>query len=411
MNWSQFWQWWRNNRRFGENSRERNRAFHLAPPTLVMPDPASVWGIDISHWNLPPVDLKRMRDLYGLKFVIIKGCDGSLNTKYYRDHIAAAKYAELPWGMYNWLYPNSKVSLTAQVNTWAREYLLDPPPLGMFIDCEWTYYGGVPANPGTSDLRGAHDLWKSKINSSAMTYTAAGYANPYLKGFDWSREELWVAHYGVIVPQLPLGASGYTFWQFTSSLDGKTLDPHGNGNLDGDTFHGTLTEFNARYGGVTPPPPPPPTGDIMLTIVKVVTTAQNIRNSPSSEGNRTDNIITLDGSPFFKNGDIILYDKFVTGPYAAAGSSGLWGRVVGVEKGGVWQTLPVSPTGELWAAAFYGSSAGAAYQVKLIEYSGYGGVDLSQLKVTLGGIPVQLNLTDGTQTRTLAATTPPVELT
>jgi len=225
---------------------------YTALTVLTMPDGSKVWGLDLSHWNRPPVALKRMVELYGLSFVIIKGCDGSLNTNYYLEHVAAAKEAGIPWGMYVWVYPGSKVSIDTQVNAWRARAEADPPPMGIFLDLEWTYYAGQPANPNATDARTAHDKWKAKSGKSATTYTAKGYADTYLIGFDWTREELWVANYGVSIPALPTGASDYTIHQFTSTLDGKLLDPDGNFELDGNYYHNAEL-FKARFGGITPP--------------------------------------------------------------------------------------------------------------------------------------------------------------
>jgi GH25 family lysozyme M1 (1,4-beta-N-acetylmuramidase) len=239
-------QYWENNRKYGESRHVLDSLF-VFQSDLVMPDASKVFGIDVSHWNPPPVDFKRMKD-FDLRFVIIKGCDGSINSRYYEENKAAVKAAGLPWGMYVWLYPNNKVSIDSQVSAWYARYKSDPPPMGVFIDCEWTTYGGVAANPTSVDLRMAHDKWKAKSGEKATTYTAAGYANEFLKSFDWSKEDLWVANYGVSKPALPIGAKTYIIHQFTSTLDGKALDPKGNAELDGNYYNGTLSEFNARYG-------------------------------------------------------------------------------------------------------------------------------------------------------------------
>jgi len=222
--------------------------------SLVTPDPARVFGVDLSHWNLPPVNLKRMKDLYSLDFAIFKACDGSVNTRYYLEHVAAAKEAGIIWGAYVWLYKNSNVSMDAQVNAWHARTIIDPPPMGIFIDAESTTYAGQSANPTASDLRMAHDKWKAKSGTKATTYTSPGYANTFLRGFDWSREELWIAHYGVNNPQLPTGAKGYIIHQFTASLDGHQLDPAGNAELDGNYWNGSHAEFSERYGVIITPP-------------------------------------------------------------------------------------------------------------------------------------------------------------
>jgi len=268
MNYAQLKQQIQNNLWYGENSREQNYLRFLSDALLVESvslDGTKIFGVDISHWNTPPVDLKGMVELYNLQFVIIKGCDGSVNTKYYFEHVAAAKAAGVPWGMYVWLYPASKVNIDAQVNAWHARAQLDPPPLGIFIDAEWTYYGGAPANPGASDLRQAHDKIKVKQGKPAITYTAKGYADTWLIGFEWDREELWVANYGVTVPAMPRGALYYILHQFTSTWNYNGV------NYDGNYFNGTAEEFAARYG-ITPPP----IGGVML-YGKINTTALNVR--------------------------------------------------------------------------------------------------------------------------------------
>jgi GH25 family lysozyme M1 (1,4-beta-N-acetylmuramidase) len=276
MNIHQLQQYLFNNLWYGENGHEQNlKKEGIVLRSLVMPDGTKVWGIDISHWNLPPVNLKRMVELYNLKFVIIKGCDGSVNSRYYFEHVQAAKEAGIPWGMYVWLYPANKVNMDAQVNAWYNRANTDFPPLGVFIDAETTYYGGVLANPTSNDLRSAHDKWKLKSLVEATTYTSPYYAATYLTSFDWSREPLWIAHYGVIPPSTP----NHEFHQFTSHLDGHQLDPNGNAELDGNYFNGTETDFYNKYGGAVPPPP---TGTIMKQgILTPTTTSLRIRSGPS----------------------------------------------------------------------------------------------------------------------------------
>ena len=263
-----------NNFLYGEQVRQRRIPF--AVYSLITPDNTKVWGIDISHWNLPPVDLVRMRDQFGMSFVIIKGCDGSLRSRHFDAHRQTAKDAGLPWGIYDWLYPNNKVSIDAQTTAWANQYNEDPPPLGIFIDAEWTKYAGLPANPSANDLRMAHDKLKPKINRVSHTYTAKGYADTYLIGFDWSREPLWVANYGVNSPNLPTGAQGWHYWQFASTLDGHLLDSNGNAELDGNYYNGTHEQFKDEYnlGGTQPPPP----GGDMSFYKQVYTSSIAIRN-------------------------------------------------------------------------------------------------------------------------------------
>jgi hypothetical protein len=225
------------------------------------------------------------------------------------------------------LYPNTKVSIDAQTTAWAGQAHEFDPPMGIFIDAEWTKYAGAPANPDSADLRAAHDKTKAKY-AVATTYTAKGYADTYLTNFDWSREELWVANYSNFPPALPFGATHYFLHQFTGSLDGKQLDPNGNAELDG-SYPFSDAEFEQRYGS---------TGDIMDKYMKVtdaVTNSLNIRTSGENLG--ADNDL---GAFNLLRGDII----HVIGENAAH-----FQRFDQLYRNGIGVELPTSKTGEYWA--------------------------------------------------------------
>lgn len=275
-----------NNLWFGENGLRPASLFFLpreAQSAVITPPTADkVWGIDISHWNIPPVNIKRMRDLFGMSFVIIKACDGSLNSRYVDEHVTAAKNAGLPFGLYCWLYPDNRVSIAAQTDAWAAAYNKHKPTIGVAIDAETTYYGGQLANPLTADLQKAATLLAQKIGAqNVVIYTSPGYAKANLNGFNFSQYRLWIANYGVSVPALPALANGYEFWQYTSNLDGLLLDPNGNKSLDGNLFNGTLEQFRNKYsGGVNVPPQ---TGGTMKQgTLTQGTTSLRIRSGPGA---------------------------------------------------------------------------------------------------------------------------------
>lgn len=221
---------------------------------VVQPQQSRVWGIDISHWNIPPIDLVRMRDVFGLSFVIIKAVDGTVGSRYVDEHVTNARQNNIPFGLYCWLYPNNRISIAAQVTAWDAAYKKYQPRLGIAIDAEMTYYGGVQTPPLTADLQTAADLLAQKIGEqNVIIYTSPGYAKSYLSGFDFSRYRFWVAHYGVDAPTLPATAKTWEFWQFTSQLDGAALDQNGNKSLDGNYYNGTAEQFASRYGIAAPP--------------------------------------------------------------------------------------------------------------------------------------------------------------
>ena len=320
MNLSQIKQLLLNNLWFGEQGSIRKRSTIISE--LINPDINKIWGIDISHWNVPPVDLKNMATNFGMKFVGIKGCDGSLNSKYYLNHVAAADATGIPYIMYVWLYPNSKVSIDAQVNAWVARAEATNPAL-VAIDAEWTKYLGIAANPSADDLRMAHDKFAHEYGQAAITYTAASYANQYLIGFDWHREKLWIAHYGVTTPLLPKNASEYLIHQYTSTLDGKALDPNGNFELDGNNFNGDTATFNRIFGVQNVPPE-----EHML--FGKITGPANLRNGPGGA------YPAFGITPFLQINDLVESDVQTLA----------WWRIIKIARGGVNVPLP-GP--ECWA--------------------------------------------------------------
>jgi lysozyme len=244
MNIQQLKQYAFNNLWYGEQTRIVR---HGAIVSIVNLDGSRVWGVDVSHWNMPPVDFQLLKAM-GCSFVIIKGCDGALNTKYFEEHYNGAVSAGLVVMMYVWLYPNNRVSVDSQVTAWADRYWKFPKLAAVHVDAEWTFYGGQPANPNATDLRSAQDKLKAKIGNVTQTYTAKGYADQYLKGFVY-KEPLWVANYGVSIPNLPNGATTWEFWQFADNTTSAI-------GYDTNYYNGTQAQFEAEYGeGIVSPPP------------------------------------------------------------------------------------------------------------------------------------------------------------
>lgn len=239
----------------------------------TQPDRRRVWGVDVSHWN-GLVDFQTAK-ANGCHFVIIKACDGSVPTRWFQENRAGAKAAGIPWGAYVWLYPGSKVPVGTQVNAWWNLVKDDYPPLGVWIDFEWTSYGGKPDNPTTGDLISALDKFTALSGRKPGIYTAKGYTDQYARDFRrWDEYRLWVAHYDVTIPLLPSGATKWTLHQWTSAMDGS-LAPSENLGLDGNYYFGTAEQFAAEFGGVVTPP-----GGTMYGVVTAG--ALNVRNGPGT---------------------------------------------------------------------------------------------------------------------------------
>jgi GH25 family lysozyme M1 (1,4-beta-N-acetylmuramidase) len=250
---------------YGENSRQASLPYHYlglsydpgAPsrdflPGLRTPDAGRVWGVDISgKWD-GIVDLA-VTKAQGGSFVIIKGMDGSVPTRYFYENRGRAMDAGLLTGMYAWLYRDANVSCVAQARAVSDLQSRYPVDLPVVVDFEWTRWMGQVSNPNYSDL----DKWVSEFlrlgNRKPILYSAAGFMNQYGRMPDGLRAKLagiWIANYDVITPSLPAGWLGWDFWQFTSSGDAGVYAPGdlGKKELDMDYWSGTLAGLYAFAG-------------------------------------------------------------------------------------------------------------------------------------------------------------------
>lgn len=285
---------------------------------MITPNPSRVWGVDVSHWNSPPIDFELLK-LQGCKFVIIKACDGAAKTRYFEDHYQGAVKAGLVVMMYVWLYPANRVSIDSQVKAWVEVYKSHPEIKLVWVDAEWTNYGGEPANPNASDLTTAQNKLKAQIGNKSGDYTSPGYAREFLKGYVYNNP-LWVANYDVLTPTLPAGASTWEFWQFSDNVRSSV-------GYDTNYYNGTLEQFIAKYGGTGEIPPP--TGDKMKlgTIKNGITLnyRSGIGTSYSVLGKLTagDQVIGIIDTPsgWFKIDHLVINGTIVNPPDGAACSA------------------------------------------------------------------------------------------
>jgi len=219
------------------------------------PDSNRVLGLDCSHWAGGVVDFEKAKS-NGVQFVFIKAKDGLTTSRWFVENWQAAKEAGILRGAYGWLYPSDKISVKAQALSLYNLIQDDPGELPAVIDFEWTNWSGAPANPGSSDLYGYLEHWKTLTDHEIMIYTAPGYWNQYGNtGTYWKNYKLWIANYRTPSPAIPLPWAGYEFWQWTDRGYGPDygFDPAQQKAVDLDYFYGTQEEFNERYHGTVPP--------------------------------------------------------------------------------------------------------------------------------------------------------------
>ncbi len=262
-------------------------------PSFVPADPTRILGIDVSHydgivdWNVAKAN--------GIRFVIVKCCDGTVKSKYFDENWAGAKAVGLPRAAYNWLYPSDKISGTTQANAWWNVLSADPGEFGPFTDYEWTYWAGVPANPYEKDLYGVLTRYFALSGKMTGIYSSKGYCGDHPLSDYEGQCVAWLAGYngGATPPAIPYPwtnsrfASNVKIHQFTDQGDGSLygVNPSFAKDVDLNYFLGTEEEFQEFVGG-TPVPPPDPAGDAMYKV-----TCSNTVNIRASDGGTLGNII------------------------------------------------------------------------------------------------------------------------
>ena len=269
---------------WGENNRANNSIRHFrqlragasllnSTQTFAVPNPARVWGIDISgRWDGNVNFVFTYAE--GATFVIIKCIDGTVPTRLWRENRARALAAGLLVGEYAWLYPDNKVNCREQARAAWELIRNEPKQIPLCIDFEWTRYAGVSADPNYADL----DKWATEFTRLSGYkpgfYSAAGFMNKFGPMPRSLREKFayfWVANYGVSTPTMPLGflPDELQFWQFAATGEAAVVAPNDTGKLETDLnyWNGDLASLKALAGitdtGGEVIPPQPEEGNTM----------------------------------------------------------------------------------------------------------------------------------------------------
>src|SRR3990167_10683985 len=214
-------QYWQHNFWYGSNERAQNvrrqtqyksRELRLATVTWAEPDLSRVWGVDVSHWD-GNVNFA-VTKAAGASFAIIKSMDGTVPTRYWAENRQRALDAGLIVGDYCWLYPNKYVDCKAQARAVFERVRTVKRQLPLTVDFEWTTFAGQTANPNYTDLERFVTEFIRRSGYKPMLYSAAGYMNSrgwIPDALKAKFSALWIANYGVLVPQLPMGFSSWDF--------------------------------------------------------------------------------------------------------------------------------------------------------------------------------------------------------
>ena len=198
---------------------------------------------DISHWTgIVNMDVMATKT----DAVIIKCLDGTVQSQYFVENYTGAKAKGIKVSAYQWLYPGNKVSVRKQAETLTDLLKQYPVDFGPFIDFEWTFYGGQPANPNASDLYGMLEYFNELNGWYPGIYTAKGYWDQYGNNEAyWKDKILWIANYDVSSPAVPSPWTAWTLWQYTPNGPAEEygVDPEFQKGIDLNRFNGTREEY------------------------------------------------------------------------------------------------------------------------------------------------------------------------
>lgn len=209
--------------------------------------------------------------------IIRAGQNSWVDTEFNRNWIAA-KVRGMKRGVY-WFYDGRRVP-SLQADLLVSLLKPDMPEMEIWIDWE-TNYGG--SWEGLSNVVAMMQRIEALLPGARVgLYTGYYYfiqnSNPISGALEYAylkNKPLWLAWYtnDASLVKIPQPWSALLLWQFGTPSEGAqygVITP----TIDMNYFNGTLSEFTARYGAVTPPPPP--TGEVMDKW-KVIAPQLNVR--------------------------------------------------------------------------------------------------------------------------------------
>jgi len=320
MNWHQLKQLLQNNAWYGENVRLRSADTPRLTGVLIQPDYNRVWGVDVSgRWD-GIVDFAVTKAL-GASFAFIKGVDGTIPTRYYKENYDKAVEVKLPCAPYAWLYRDVNVRCTAQAQALHDLNQKYPPQLSSVIDFEPTKYAGMQSNPNFSDLDKWVTEWLRLGNPEPILYSGKYYMDQYGRIGESLKSKirsLFIAAYGTNNPGLPLGWLEYEYHQFSAEGDAQFIAPGNLGKIELDLDYAARTI------------PQPPDTEVGMRYFDIKGTL-NIRSSPA--------IVV---SPSNDIGDLLAGDKVEVSETVTNSPTDKWGKLFKITRGTVNVVLPAS---------------------------------------------------------------------
>lgn len=220
---------------------------------------ATVKGIDVSYYQ-STIDWSKVKGA-GVKFAIARVSDGTgFEDPKFAANWSGMKSIGIVRGVYQFFRPAQDPIKQADLLVDTIDKLgtlpTDMPPV---MDVESV--DGQSASTIRSNMKKWLDRVENRTGRKPIVYTAAFMSSAI--GTGWTSYPLWVANYGTTCPTMPSDWTKWKFWQSSSTGSVAGIS----GNVDMDSWNGTLQELldwtsppkptpPAPDGG-TPPPPPP----------------------------------------------------------------------------------------------------------------------------------------------------------
>jgi len=209
-------------------------------------------GIDVSRWQ-GEIDWTQVAGA-GYRFAVVRATIGN----YYTDprfvtNWDGARDAGLLVSAYHVVRPDRPAD--SQIER-LLEVLGDrQADLPLVLDVELG--GGRSADEVAGCVRACLVHVEQETGRRAIIYTGKWFWDYSISASpDWGKYDLWVAHYGVLAPSLPVGWSEWMFWQYSEKGQVPGIGPA----TDLDWFAGSYDDLLA-YAGQRPEPEPEPEPD------------------------------------------------------------------------------------------------------------------------------------------------------
>ncbi|MEQ1505851.1 MAG: GH25 family lysozyme [Myxococcota bacterium] len=179
-------------------------------------------GVDVSHWQ-GDIDWADVAS-NGIGFMVAKASEGTYYTDpTYFDNVEGAWAAGMYGGGYHFAIPDDS-SGAEQAQVFVDNgggWVADGSTLPGVLDIEYNPYGSTCYGLSQSEMEDwIADFvgeYEALTGVSPIVYTNANWWDTCVASSAFSDLPLWVAHYGAITPNLPIGWSAYTIWQYTDA--------------------------------------------------------------------------------------------------------------------------------------------------------------------------------------------------